>query len=107
VPSLQRCLSYVKRRKKELLFSGGTQAAIFAWNIDLFFSGDYKSQPMDPDYVPNQDGAGGRKQDAGPGQKQEVTRDQQKKEYITYRTELTPWFVNDYIQCITYLPNIN
>ena len=24
VPSLQRCLSYVKRRKKELLFSGGT-----------------------------------------------------------------------------------
>mmetsp|Transcript_26152 Transcript_26152/g.34936 ORF Transcript_26152/g.34936 Transcript_26152/m.34936 type:complete len:116 (+) Transcript_26152:904-1251(+) len=53
VPSLQRCLSYVKRRKKELLFSGGTQGAVFAWNIELFFSFDYKSQPRDPDYVPN------------------------------------------------------
>ena len=37
VPSTQKCLSYVKRRKKELLFSGGTQGAVFAWNIDLFF----------------------------------------------------------------------
>ena len=73
VPSLQKCLSYVKRRKKELLFSGGTQGAVFAWNIELFFSFDYKSQPGDPDYVANQDaptmqGPGGRK-------KQEVTRD--------------------------------
>ena len=42
VPSLQRCLSYVKRRKKELLFSGGTQGAVFAWNIELFFAFDYK-----------------------------------------------------------------
>merc|ERR1711893_481099 len=56
VPSLQRCLSYVKRRKKELLFSGGTQGAVFAWNIEQFFATDYKSQPCDPDYVPNQDG---------------------------------------------------
>lgn len=53
VPSTQKCLSYVKRRKKELLFSGGTQGAVFAWNIDLFFSKEYKSQPGDPDYVPN------------------------------------------------------
>ena len=30
-----------------------------------------------------------------------------KKEYITYRAEHTPWFVYDFIQCITYLPNIN
>ena len=72
VPSTQKCLSYVKRRKKELLFSGGTQGAVFAWNIELFFSFDYKAQPGDPDYVPNQDqamqGPNGRK-------KQEVTRD--------------------------------
>ena len=39
--------------------------------------------------------------------KQEVTRDQQRKEYITYRTEHTPWFVYDFIQCLQYLPNIN
>ena len=50
VPSTQKCLSYVKRRKKELLFSGGTQGAVFAWNIELFFSFDYKSKPGDPDY---------------------------------------------------------
>ena len=105
VPSTQKCLSYVKRRKKELLFSGGTQGAVFAWNIELFFSFDYKPQLGDPDYQANQDapvmtGPDGRK-------KQEITRDQQKKEYITYRAEHTPWFVYDFIQCITYLPNIN
>ena len=50
MPSLQRCLSYVSRNGKELLFSGGTQGAVFAWNIELFFSGDYKLQPADPDY---------------------------------------------------------
>ena len=105
VPSTQKCLAYVKRRKKELLFSGGTQGAVFAWNIELFFSFDYKLQPLDPDYVPNTDapviaGPDGRK-------KQEVTREQQKKEYITYRAEHTPWFVYDFIQCLQYLPNIN
>lgn len=93
MPSTQKCLSYVKRRKKELLFSGGTQGAVFAWNIELFFSKEYKSQPDDPDYVPNQDGPS-----MGPtGRKQEVTRDDQRKEYITYRAEHTPWFVNDFI----------
>jgi len=72
VPSLQRCLSYVKRKKKELLFSGGTQGAVFAWNIELFFSFDYKLQHGDPEYVPNQETAS-----QGPGaRKQEVTRDQ-------------------------------
>jgi len=38
---------------------------VFAWNIELFFSKDYKVQPGDPDYQPNQDqgmsGSGGRK----------------------------------------------
>ncbi len=42
VPSTMKCLSYVKRKKKELLFSGGTQGAVFAWNIEDFFSKDYK-----------------------------------------------------------------
>lgn len=96
VPSLQRCLSYVKRRKKELLFSGGTQGAVFAWNIELFFSFDYKSKPGDPDYQANQDGP----MQGSAGRKQEVTRDQLRKEYITYRAEHTPWFVYDFIQCL-------
>jgi len=49
-------MSYVKSRKKELIFSGGTHGAIFAWNIERFFSFDYKLQIGDPDYVPNPDG---------------------------------------------------
>ena len=86
-----------------MLFSGGTQGAVFAWNIELFFSKDYKPQAGDPDYVPNQDGMM-----AGPGSRdKEVTRDQQRKEYITYRMQHTPWFVYDFIQCLLYLPNIN
>ena len=73
VPNTQKCLSYVKYKSKELLFSGGTQGAVFAWNMKLFFSQDYKLQPGDPDYQPNQDpvissGSGGRK-------KQEITKD--------------------------------
>lgn len=69
VPSTQKCLSYVKRRRKELLFSGGTQGAVYAWNIELFFSGEYKEQPNDPNYQPNQDGPG-----PGGRKKEEVTR---------------------------------
>lgn len=104
VPHLQRCLCYVNKPGKELIFSGTTIGVVFAWNIELFFSGDYKLQLGDPDYVPNTDGM----MQSGPGgRKEEVTRDQQKKEYITYRAEHSPWFVQDYIQCITYLPNIN
>lgn len=56
VPSTQKCLAYVKRKRKELLFSGGTQGAVFAWNMELFFANDYKLQPGDPDYVANNDG---------------------------------------------------
>ena len=100
-------MSYVKRRRKELLFSGGTQGAVFAWNIELFFSGDYKPQPGDPDYVPNQDTGVNQAQGPGGRNKQEMTKDQVRKEYITYRSEHTPWFVYDFVQCLCYLPNIN
>ena len=73
--------------------------------MDLFFSTEYKLQIGDPDYEANKDqsaasGTGGRK-------KKEVTRDDQRKEYITYRCEHTPWFVYDFILCLQYLPNIN
>ena len=50
VPSTQKCLSYVFRKGKALLFSGGTQGAVYAWNINLFFSNDYTLQPDDPGY---------------------------------------------------------
>ena len=90
-------MSYVFRKGKAILFSGGTQAAVFAWNINLFFASEYTLRIGDPGYQPNQDApSGGRK---GPNGK-EVTIEQQKKEYITYRAEHTPWFVYDFIQCL-------
>ena len=38
VPSTMLCMSYVKRRKKELLFSGGVQCIIYCWNVEKLFS---------------------------------------------------------------------
>ena len=34
-------------------------------------------------------------------------KDQEKKEYIKYISERTPWFVGDIILCLIYLGNIN
>jgi hypothetical protein len=34
-------------------------------------------------------------------------KDQEKKEYIKYIAERTPWFVGDIILCLIYLGNIN
>ena len=76
---------------------------MFAWNIEEFFAKDYKLQVGDPDYVPNQDGPSIQ---TG-SNKEERTKDDQRKEYIKYRAEHTPWFVYDFIQCLQYLPNIN
>lgn len=39
VPSTQKCLCYVKR--KRVLFSAGTDGAIFAWNMEKIFSNDF------------------------------------------------------------------
>lgn len=55
VPSTQLCMAYVKRRKKELLFSGGVQSAIFCWNIEQLFSVEYELKPGDPGYILNND----------------------------------------------------
>ena len=39
VPSTQKCLCYVKRKK--MLVSAGTDGAIFAWNLDDIFSNEF------------------------------------------------------------------
>ena len=39
VPSTQRCLCYVKR--KRVLFSAGPDGAIFGWNMEKVFSNDF------------------------------------------------------------------
>ena len=37
----------------------------------------------------------------------ELMQDKQKKEYVTYICENTPWFLYDFVLCMKYLPNIN
>jgi len=81
VPSTQKCLCYVKR--KRVLFSAGTDGAIFGWNIDKIFSNDFVED--------------------------EAQREKEKREfdYTLYISERTPWFVGDIILCVIDLPNIN
>ena len=54
VPSTQKCLAYVRRKK--VLFSGGVQGAIFAWDIDKLFEKDYVLQSGDPGFSGGNDG---------------------------------------------------
>lgn len=56
----------------------------------------------------NQGGGGGGhgEKDDDEGQKQKQ-KDLEKREYIHYITERTPWFVGDIVLCLTDLPNIN
>jgi len=81
VPSTQKCLCYVKRR--HILFSAGTDGAIFAWNMNKIFSNDFAED--------------------------ETQREKDKLDfdYKKYIAEKTPWFVGDIILCVVDLPNIN
>lgn len=81
VPSTQKCLCYVKRKKT--LFSAGTDGAIFAWNMQKIFSNEFVED--------------------------EQIREKEKREfdYKKYIAERTPWFVGDIILCVIDLPNIN
>lgn len=70
-------------KRKRVLFSAGTDGAIFAWNIDKIFSNDFVED--------------------------EAQREKEKREfdYTLYISERTPWFVGDIILCVIDLPNIN
>jgi hypothetical protein len=46
VPSTQKCLTYIERPSKRLLFSAGVDGAIFAWNLDVLFSADRNERQM-------------------------------------------------------------
>lgn len=69
--------------RKRVLFSAGTDGAIFAWNMQKIFSNDFVED--------------------------EALREKEKREfdYKLYITERTPWFVGDIILCVVDLPNIN
>ena len=111
VPSTQKCLAYVKSHKtKKILFSGGVQGAIFAWDINKLFEKDYVLQPGDPDFSGLNDGANNAAyMEGGKGKRGQAdgSRDKLKAQYITYIAENTPWFVGDFILCLQYLPVIN
>jgi len=84
VPSTQKCLCYVKRKK--VLFSAGADGAIFAWSMDKIFSNEFVES--------------------------EAQREKEKRKfdhhyYTLYLAEKTPWFVGCVIQCVIDLPNIN
>lgn len=81
LPSTQKCLCYVGR--KRILFSAGTDGAVFAWLIDKIFSSDHDDSEEE-------------------GEKKE-----KKLDYINYITENTPWFLMGISSCIVDLPNID
>lgn len=80
LPSTQKCLCYVKR--KRILFSAGTDGAVYAWIIDKIFHNDYMEDLYDK-----------------AGEKKEL-------EYRTFTCENTPWFLGSIATCIVDLPNI-
>lgn len=82
MPSTQKCLCYVKRKK--LLFSAGTDGAVFAWQIDKIFKKDSNDDSS------NEKGARARKE----------------FDYRPYTSENTPWFLGSIATCILDLPNI-
>lgn len=94
VPSTQKCLVYIKR--KRTLFSAGVDGAIFAWNLDTLFSNEFAEQQLLEQSSNDQD-----------KNSKSMRLDQEKKEYIRYISERTPWFVGDIILCMIDLPNIN
>jgi WD40 repeat protein len=83
VPSTQKCLCYIKRKK--VLFSAGADGAIFGWNIEKVFSNDF-----------NDDEAIGEKE-----------KEKKKFDYTLYIADKTPWFTGSIIMCLVDLPNIN
>ena len=81
VPCTQKWLWYVHH--KDVLFSGGTNGAIFGWELNLIFSNEFVEDENK------------RKEDG-------TNFDYRK--YLAYNT---PWFELDNILCIVDLPNIN
>lgn len=81
VPCTQRCLCYVQ--DKNVLFSGGTNGAIFGWDLTLIFSNEFLDS--------------------------EVKRKEEKSnfDYRKYLAYNTPWFEPENILCMVDLPKIN
>ena len=81
VPWTQKWLWYVQH--KDVLFSGGTNGAIFGWELNLIFSNEF----VEDENKRKEDGSN--------------------FDYRKYLAYNTPWFELDNILCIVDLPNIN
>ena len=77
------------------MFSAGVDGAIFAWNLDKLFSNEFAEQQAH------------MKQQLTEGDNTTSSANLEKKEYIMFIAERTPWFVGDIILCIIDLKNIN
>jgi WD40 repeat protein len=66
-----------------VLFSAGTNGAIFAWDLNLIFSNEFADEEF---------------------KRKEEKKDFDYKKYLEYNT---PWFEQENILCIVDLPNIN
>lgn len=81
VPCTQRCLCYVEN--KDVLFSGGTNGAIFGWELNLIFSNEFLEDEL---------------------KRKEENENFDYRKYLAFNT---PWFEPENILCIVDLPNIN
>ena len=96
VPSTQKCLTYVQRLNT--LFSAGVDGAIFAWDMDKLFSNEFQEKLL-PKH---------QKDTGQPSQEDQMSqKEREKREYIHYICEKTPWFASDFILCLIDLKNIN
>lgn len=68
---------------KDVLFSAGTNGAIFAWELNLIFSNEFAEEEL---------------------KRVEEKADFDYRKYLAYST---PWFEPENILCIVDLPNIN
>jgi WD40 repeat protein len=95
VPSTQKCLTYIQRINT--LFSAGVDGAIFAWNLEKLFSNEFAEQQA----------AKAQKNHEKDPENKTSEKEREKREYIMYIAERTPWFVGDIILCLIDLKNIN
>jgi len=85
-------------QRKRLLFSAGTDGAVFAWKVEKIFSNEYQEAALAA--MASKNKTKGRK-DANKGE-----QDNKELEYKSFTCENTPWFLGTTASCIVDLPNI-
>jgi len=84
-------------QRKRLLFSAGTDGAVFAWKIEKIFSNEYQEAALAAQAHKNKTKS---RRDANKGE------EKKELEYKSFTCENTPWFLGTTASCIVDLPNI-